>query len=371
MPQRMMRRPRPAVWIFCGLVSLSVAGGTAWANHIHLHSGAFGGIVLGVIADHSAPQVLYAAVFGRGIYKSTSGGRVWTGINRGLENPQVLCLVRDPANPVVLYVGTDAGVFKTISGGEQWFPARQGSEERNIRALTFSSQPSARLFAATDAGIYRSDDGGGEWSPVRQGLDSLDVRALAIDPTNPDGLYAATFGGIYHSTDGAQTRRPTTTQPLDRQVRTLAIDPLHPQTGYAGTARGGVYRSLDGGTTWAALHDGLGSPSVMSLTAAPTTPATVYAGTVAGLYHLTDSDGRWTLLGAGRILSVTAITLDPQHADGLYVGAGGVLLKTLDGGQTWTDISQWVLTPTPLGSPPSEKSGPSSPVTSHSTPERR
>ena len=371
MSQRMMRRPRLPVWILSGLVTLSVAGGVAWANHIHLHSGAFGGIVLGVIADHSAPQVLYAVVFGRGIYKSTSGGRVWTGINRGLENPQVLCLVQDPANPAVLYVGTDAGVFKTVSGGEQWFPARQGLEERNIRALTLSSQPSARLFAATEAGIYRSDDGGGEWSPARQGLDSLDVRALALDPTNPDRLYAATFVGIYHSVDGARTWRPTTTQPLDRQVRALALDPLSPQTIYAGTARGGVYRSLDGGTTWAALHDGLGSLSVMSLTATPTTPATVYAGTVAGLYHLTDSDGRWTLLGDGRILSVTAITVDPHHVDGLYVGAGGVLLKTLDGGQTWTDVSQWVLSPTPLGSTPTEKSAPSSPVTGHSTQERR
>jgi photosystem II stability/assembly factor-like uncharacterized protein len=328
MRQGMMRRLRRPVWILCGLVTLSVAGDAAWANHIHLRSGAFGGLILGVTADRGAPQVLYGAVFGRGIYKSTSGGRVWTGVNRGLENPQVLCLAQDAANPAVLYAGTDAGVFKTTSGGEQWWPARQG-------------------------------------------LDGLDVRGLALDPTNPDWLYAATFEGIYRSVDGAQTWRPSTTQPLDWQVRTLAIDPLHPQTVYAGTARGGVYRSLDGGTTWTALNEGLGSLAVMSLTAAPTTPATVYAGTLAGLYRLTDSDGRWTRFSDGRILSVTAITIDPYHADGLYVGAGGVLFKTLDGGQTWTDISQWVLNPTPLGSTPSEKSAPSSPVTGHSTRERR
>jgi photosystem II stability/assembly factor-like uncharacterized protein len=145
MRQGMMRRPRLPVWILYGLVTLSVVGGVAWANHIHLHSGAFGGIVLGMIADRGAPQVLYTAVFGRGIYKSTSGGRVWTGINRGLENPQVFCLVQDAANPAILYVGTDAGVFKTVSGGEQWFPARQGLEERNIRALTLSSAVSAAV----------------------------------------------------------------------------------------------------------------------------------------------------------------------------------------------------------------------------------
>lgn len=371
MCQGMMRRPKLPVWILYGLMTLSVAGGVAWANHIHLHSGAFGGIVLGVTADRGVPQVLYAVVFGRGIYKSTSNGQVWTGINRGLENPQVLCLVQDAAHPAVLYVGTDAGVFKTTSGGEQWWPARRGLEERNVRALALSPPRPGRLFAATEAGVYRSDDGGGQWSPARQGLDNFDVRALALDPTNPDRLYAATFGGIYHSVDGAQSWRPTTAQPLDRQVRALALDPLSPQTLYAGTARGGVYRSTDGGATWTALNEGLGSLSVMSLTAAPTAPVSVYAGTVAGLYRLTASDGRWTLLGDGRLLSITAITMDPHHADGLYVGAGGVLFKTLDGGHTWTDISQWVLNPTPLGATPSEKSAPSSPVTGHSTRERR
>lgn len=367
----MMQRLRPRVWIVYSLVTLSVAGGVAWANHILLHSGAFGGIVLGVVADRGAAQVLYAIVFGRGVYKSTSYGQVWTGINRGLENPQVLCLVQDTANPTVLYVGTDAGVFKTTSGGEQWWPARRGLEERNVRALALSPLRPGRLFAATEAGVYRSDDGGEAWSPARQGLDSLDVRALALDPADPDRLYAATFGGIYYSLDGAQTWRPTADQPLDRQVRALALDPLSPQRVYAGTARGGVYRSTDGGATWTTLNEGLGSLSVMSLTAAPTTPVSVYAGTVAGLYRLTASAERWALLGDGRILSVTAITVDPHQVDGLYVGAGGVLFKTLDGGHTWTDISQWVLDPTPLGSASPVERSPSSPVTGRSTRERR
>jgi photosystem II stability/assembly factor-like uncharacterized protein len=371
MHQGMIRRLRLPVWSLCSLVTLSVAGGVAWANHIHLHSGAFGGIVLGVTADQENPQVLYAVVFGAGVYKSTSGDRVWTGMNRGLENPQVLSLVQDAANPEVLYVGTDAGVFKTTSGGEQWLPTRRGLEEHNVRALALSPPRPGRLFAATEAGVYRSDDGGGQWSPAREGLDSPDVRALAIDPTNPDRLYAATFGGVYRSDDGGHTWRPTVDQPLDRQVRALALDPLHPETVYTGTARGGVYRSTDGGATWTALNEGLGSLSVMSLTATPTAPATVYAGTVAGLYRFTAAEARWTLLGDGRILSITAITVDPHHADGLYVGSGGVLFKTLDGGHTWTDISQWVLNPTPFGSTPSEKSAPSSPVTGHSTRERR
>ncbi|MGH8067295.1 MAG: WD40/YVTN/BNR-like repeat-containing protein [Candidatus Entotheonellia bacterium] len=342
---------------------LSLAGGAAWANHIHMHEGPFGGIVLGVTVDRVNPQVLYAVVFGGGVFKSASAGQMWTGINRGLENTRVFWLVQDPSMPSVLYVGTDAGVFKTTSGGDQWFPARQGLEERNIRALVFDPQRPSRLLAATDAGVYRSDDGGGHWSPTREGLDHLDVRALAIDPTDPDSLYAATFGGIFTSRDGGRTWRPTQAQPADRHVRALAIDPLNPMTVYVGSARGGVSQTVDGGATWITVNEGLGNTSVLSLTAAPTAPATLYAGTVLGLYRRRDQDTRWTLLGEGRLLSITAIAPDPHHVNNLYVGTGGLVLKSADVGQTWTDLSQWVLNPTPMRSSTQVSGSSPAPVT--------
>ena len=110
-------RARLAMRMLGSLAVLVVAGGRGWANHVHMPEGPFGGIVLGVLADRAAPQGLYAVVFGGGIFKSINAGQVWTGINTGLENPSVFCLVQDPSAPSVLYVGTDAGVFKTTSGG--------------------------------------------------------------------------------------------------------------------------------------------------------------------------------------------------------------------------------------------------------------
>jgi photosystem II stability/assembly factor-like uncharacterized protein len=241
-----------ALW---SLMALAVVGGTGWANHIHVQEGPFGGIVLGVVADRAGPQGLYAVVYGGGVFKSTSGGQLWTGINRGLEHARVFSLVQDPAAPSVWYVGTDAGVWKTTSGGDQWVPARQGLEARNIRAIVPDPRQPARLFAATDAGVYRSDDGGGRWIAAREGLDHLDVRALAIDPTNSDVLYAGTFGGIFISRDGGQTWQATQAQPGDRQVRALVVDPHRPTAIYAGTSRGGIYQSTDGGAHRA--HDPL------------------------------------------------------------------------------------------------------------------
>ena len=364
-------RPRLVRCMLWSLAVLSVAGGRGWANHVHMPEGPFGGIALGVLADRATSQVLYAVVFGGGIFKSINGGQVWTGINTGLENPYVFCLVQDPSAPSVLYVGTNAGVFKTTSGGEQWLPARQGLEERNIRAMALDHQRPARLFAATDAGVYRSDDGGGRWSPARQGLDSLDVRAVTIDPLRPDTLYGAAFGGIFTSLDGGHTWQPTPGQPADRHVRALAIDTHRPVTLYAGTARGGIYRSTDAGATWTALNEGLGSTSVLSLVAVPTSPVTLYAGTVAGLYRLIDGEARWTTLGGGRLLSVTAIAPDPHHRDRLYVGTGGFVWKTPDGGHTWIDLSPWVRHPMPIAPTPHGSASPPSPTTGHPTTERR
>jgi hypothetical protein len=120
-----------------------------------------------------------------------------------------------------------------------------------------------------------------------------------------------------------------------------------------------------------ALNEGLGSTSVLSLTVAPTDPTALYAGTVAGLYRLKTGDAQWTRLGGGQLLSVTAVTPDPQTRDSFYVGTGGTILKTSDGGHTWTDLSQWVLHPMPTAAPSSGSTGPTVPATEHSSQERR
>src|SRR5947209_20821 len=76
---------------------------------------------------------------------------------------------------------------------------------------------------------------------------------------------------------------------------------------YSGTADGGLWKTTDAGKTWAPLLDGQPSDAVGAVTLDPKNPNIIYVGT-----------GEADLSG------------DSDH------GAG--ILRSTDGGQTWTDL---------------------------------
>ena len=108
---------------------------------LHILAGSFGGILFstdgGVSWSASATPIsqardfafstitstIFAASPGLGVFKSTSGGFLWSPINSGLTTLQaqtVSALAIDPTNNSLLYAGTDAGIFKSVDGGQTW-----------------------------------------------------------------------------------------------------------------------------------------------------------------------------------------------------------------------------------------------------------
>jgi MYXO-CTERM domain-containing protein len=85
----------------------------------------------------------------------------------------------------------------------------------------------------------------------------------------------------------------------------VAIDPSKPSTIYLGTAQGGVWKSIDSGASWTPLTDDQPSLAIGFLFLDPGAPETIYVGT-----------------GEGHGGSIS------------YAGRG--LLKSTDGGKTWT-----------------------------------
>jgi uncharacterized protein (TIGR03437 family) len=104
------------------------------------------------------------------------------------------------------------------------------------------------------------------------------------------------------------------------RVSTIVLDPGYNgtsnQTIYLGAAQGGVWRSRDNGATWTPLTDNQPSLAMGALAIDPTNPNVIYAGT--GEAHFSGDS---------------------------YYGAG--LLKSIDGGATWTQITGPVSTSDP------------------------
>src|SRR5947209_17632725 len=154
------------------------------------------------------------------------------------------------------------------------------------------------------------------------------------------------------------------------RVTALAVDPTNPSIVYLGGAEGGVWKSTDGGTNWTPLTDSQPSLAIGAIVIDPNscTPApckTIYVGTGeenfaidnyygAGILKSTDGGSTWTQLGqsaflgtgggpisarnGGARIGALAISPNSQTLLAAVQGASAVasgIYRSIDGGVNW------------------------------------
>lgn len=156
---------------------------------------------------------------------------------------------------------------------------------------------------------------------LRAQRDAMKSQGEAGEATIPGVLYSRYRPGVCNWTPvGAgpvprgQTPEPSgaPTQAVSGRTKAIAIDPRTPSTVYIGTANGGVWKSTDNGTTWSPKTDYMGSLAIGALAIDPNNSSTIFAGT--GEYHGPPVDGAYQYYGNG-------------------------LLRSEDGGETWSELA--------------------------------
>ena len=197
-----------------------------------------GGFVTALAPSPVTTGLWLAASDVAGVFRSTDGGRTWTGATRGFENVdhrKVGAVEWDPFNPARAWAcagtaratGPAGAVLRTTDAGVTWATVSTSAfcsggvfsgsgvtdaHPRSIgRLLVADRTVRNRLWLGTVLdGVRRSTDGGVTWTPA--GLAGQPVRGLAPDPVDPNVLYAAVRspagGGVYR-TRNANDATPT------------------------------------------------------------------------------------------------------------------------------------------------------------------
>jgi hypothetical protein len=175
------------------------------------------------------------------VYRSEDGGRSWRAA--GLAGQHITAVAVGPAEPGVVWAGTESSaLWRSTGGGERWermagleqlpssstwaFPPKPHTH--HVRWIACHPAEAGRLWLAIEAGaLISTPDGGRTWRDrVPDG--PYDTHELAIHATRPDTLRAAAGDGYYESDDAGTTWRSPGRGLEVGYLRSVAIDPGDP-----------------------------------------------------------------------------------------------------------------------------------------------
>jgi len=339
----------PPRWQFRGPENLPVP------YRIYNGEGLTSGRVNDVAFDPTDDTTFYIASAGGGVWRATKVGEEWewkslTDVEDKWENLKVSSIAVDPEKPQTLYVGT--GDF---DGG-------------------------AGVYGF---GIMKTTDGGSHWvNLARPQLKTFSVRRILIYPKNSQILIVAaghnpfSIGKLLRSSDAGASWQPVD---MNRVVGGADADWTDVKCGlessegkrfcYAvGTTRDGkgeVLRTSDQGLHWVRLNPPFKSACQQSLAvaASPTAAGTVYllAGTDQRILKSLDGGENWTNISgdfpAGdevkmgynwsqvdydffiEVARAPATQSSSVDSDVIYVGLIDIVVST-DDGTTWKSIGR-------------------------------
>jgi photosystem II stability/assembly factor-like uncharacterized protein len=367
-----------------GGVYVSNDGGDTWmkaSGTRNLLQRAF--YYLHIYADPQQVDTAYAV--NTGSYKSTDGGKTWSGMGTPHGDNHDFWI--NPTNNKILINGNDGGANVSTDGGQTWSTQNNQMTAELYRIETDTRWPYWVYASQQDnSNIAVPSNNQGETFSVQGGESGY----LAVDPRNANIIYAGNYGGTIERTDRYSGISESVRVYADEETGQRAADmkyrfqwnapirmsPHNPDIIY--TASQVVHRSTDGGQTWEVIspdltrndkakQDYAGAKgitrddtgvevydTIFAFEESPVAAGQLWAGTDDGLLWLSRDNGKkWSKItpaGLPEWSTINVIDLSPKNAGRAIVTAyrymlndfGSYVYLTNDYGTTWKRISDGI-----------------------------
>nr|MDQ3321812.1 glycosyl hydrolase [Acidobacteriota bacterium] len=243
------------------------------------------------------------------------------------------------------------------------------------------SQPNVYYFGATGGGVWKTTDGGANWDNISDGFFKTgSVGAIAVSESDPNVVYVGmgeetvrgnvSHGdGVYKSTDAGKTWKFIGLGDT-RQISRVRIHPKNPDIAYvaaighlwADNNERGVFRTRDGGKTWQKILFRDAKTGAIDLTFDPSNPNAMFAamwqikrtpwgfesgGAGSSMYKSIDGGDSWTEISRNRglpagVLGKIGVTVSPVNTNRVWAmveAKEGGLYRSDDGGENWQRTS--------------------------------
>ena len=303
--------------VFAGWTQLN-SGTTAYLTSVHFPEGTQVGYAVGEVNE--SPGGYSVAV------KTTDGGATWQTQNAGLYGMLNSVYFKDNNNGYA--VGQRGAALRTTDGGATWTPMTVPGGGDNLTRVQFPEDGLVGYIGvhpAVGGKIYKTTDGGGSWTSINVGgpLDRSYSCGMAADTI---GVIVGYNGMVY----GDSAQDPQTTA----DIVAAAFSPTDPNKAYiiGNDSTIGLIRYT---ATFGPVWDSVTCPVVSALWGVdmPTSDIAYFCGT-DGFIGKTVSPTyvQRTDVPSGVTAEMHGLCFPNGSDTGFAVGAGGVILRTFDGG---------------------------------------
>lgn len=289
-------------------------------------------------------------------YRSTNGGTTFTQVTNWYNDgilPEVHAdnhyAAVNPLNPKYIYFCNDGGLYRHNEVTNQWKDLSNGLIITQFYKIANSQQDSVFMIGGTQDNGGRKRIAMNGWGATNGG----DGMEVAVNPLDDQIMYTTYWGGtLYRSYDQWNLDTYNEISPDTNKgawVTPYMLEPGTPTSIIAGY--NDVWYSSDEGNNWVQLSNNLTgniNNKLEVLDVARANKNVIYTGRGKYIYHTSNHGSTWetdTVPGLTALFEgLTCVLSHPKQASTIYATKGGYganskIYKSLDEGNTWTNIS--------------------------------